>query len=351
MSESMRDDLNAALDAAAENDETADFEETPQEVLIDETPEEVSEEVVEDETLETPEVAETPEEPTAEAEAPVDETEDKPDTRSIKAPMDWGPKEREDWSKIPPHLQKKITAREAEMQTAMANTSDARRTHEDMGRLANTYGAALSGVAGNSPMEVVENLFSTVANLRMGSPIQKAQIITDLVNDYGVDIHALDAALTGTVPEANSNAHLESLIDQRMQPVQQFLSTMQTEEQHRQQQLQQTAVSEVQQFAQNAEFIADVRNDMADLIEMAGQRGYTMPMDEAYNKACALNPQIQEVLTQRQQQAALTGNNNTMASKRAAASSLSGTRVGTGAGAGALSMRDQIAAAWDDHGE
>jgi hypothetical protein len=229
----------------------------------------------------------------------------------------------------------------------MNETAQARQTHGQFTQLANTYGAVLSGVAGNSPMEAVENLFSTVANLRMGNPIQKAQIISDLVSDYGVDIHALDAALTGTMPAQDSNAHLESMIDQRMAPMNQFLQSQQQSIASQQQQVVQAAQQEVGQFSQNAEFFQDVRNDMADLVEMASSRGVHMSMDDAYNKACSLNPQIQGVLAERAKHQQLTGSRNSMESKRRASSGLSGGRIGNDGASGGMSMRQQIANAWD----
>jgi hypothetical protein len=89
---------------------------------------------------------------------------------------------------------------------------------------------------------------------------------------------------------------------------------------------------------------------MADLIDMAGKRGQSMTMIDAYNKACMLNPQIQSVIQQRNETKRLTGSANTMAGKRAAASSISGRQIGNGSGNGSMSMRDTIAAAWDGSG-
>lgn len=336
---SMRDDLNAALEEAGGN-----YDESVQEVMGEEiAPSEPPE--TEEQPTEQPTEESTPDPVKDEAEsAPeVEQT----DNKSTKAPIDWSPKEREDWSKIPRHLQDKIKQRETDTANLMNETAQARQTHGQFTRLTDTYGAVLSGVAGNTPMETVENLFSTVANLRMGSPIQKAQIITDLVNDYGVDIHALDAALTGTMPAQDSNAHLESMIEQRMAPMNQFIASQQQSADQQRQQVVQAAQQEVGQFSQNAEFFQDVRNDMADLVEMASSRGIHMSMDDAYNKACALNPQIQSVLAERAQHQQLTDSRNSMESKRRASSGLSGGRIGTDSVLGGLSMRQQIANAWD----
>ena len=353
----MRDAINGALDAAAEKDENQDFDESPQVVetsAAEETPEhgdyaklDIDDQTAEADTSIAPDVELAASPDTSKA----DEGEPAPQALSgdsIKAPMDWGPQEREQWSKIPRNLQEKVMGREKELNTLMQTTVEARKTHTEFEQLANKYGSVLSGVAGDTPMAAAGNLFDTVANLRMGSPIQKAQIIADLISNFGVDINTLDSALVGAAPTADQSqqAQIEALVAQRMKP---FEDQMGQESAYRQQQetkKQETAISDVQDFAKTAEFLSDVRHDMADLIDMTSARGGTITMEQAYAKACALNPQIQAVIAQRAKQTALTGGQTTMASKRAAASSLNGSRVGVGGNAEG-SMRDTISSAWD----
>ena len=50
------------------------------------------------------------------------------------------------------------------------------------------------------------------------------------------------------------------------------------------------------------EFYNDVRSDMADLLDMAANRGRQMSMQDAYNTACAAHPQISKVMAGRQAQ-------------------------------------------------
>ena len=354
---SMRDDLNAALDGA--DDEN--FDETPQEVISDELESESS---LDTEGTDTPEESAitsddgaTPESepaPETEAAAPTDEaaTADTPAVSgdSVKAPVGWGPKEREDWSKIPRHLQDKVVSREKELNTMLQTTADARKTHEDFGQLANKYGAVLSGVMGNNPMETTANLFDTVANLRMGTPIQKAQIVADLISNFGVDINTLDSAIVGQAPpqEMQQQNQFEQQLNERMAPFEAMLGQQNAYQEQQAQQRQEQANNEVRDFGQNAEFLADVRHDMADMIELAAARGQQMSVQQAYDKACAINPQISSVLQERQQHAQLTSSNNSMAAKRQAASSVNGTRGGTGGGGGSMSIRDTIAASWDN---
>ena len=351
----MREDLNAALDSTAKTDPEQDYEETPQEVLVDE----LEDETTSNDSADTDDTeygeAETPtlegKEPTAET--PAEETKAAGANDSIKAPIDWGPKDRESWSKIPRHLQEKVMAREKEVSALMQNTAAARKTHEEFSSLTQRYGSALAGIAGNTPIEVAENLFSTVANLRMGSPIQKAQIIADMISNFGVDINTLDSAIVGQAPppEQQQNSQLERMLAERLAPFEQMMGQQNAYAQQQKAQQQEAANTEVANFAQNAEFFHDVRMDMADLVDMADRRGYPMTMQEAYDKACALKPEIQAVMAERKHRQSLMAGNNSIASKRLAASSVNGRQIGGGGGSSALSMRDTIASAWDSQGK
>ena len=357
----MRDAINAALDGAADDN---DYDETPQEVMDSDVESESSVDTESADTVEDS-AESTDEGATAESEgdttadtAPADTAAEDATTEdtsavsgdSIKAPVGWGPKEREDWSKIPRHLQEKVMSREKELGTMMQTTADARRTHKEFGDLAQQYGSALSGVMGDTPMETTRNLFSTVANLRMGSPIQKAQIVADLISNFGVDINTLDSAIVGAAPapEQQQNSQFEQQLNARMAPFEEMMGQQNAFQQQQANQRQEAANNEVQSFSQANEFLGDVRNDMADLIEMAGARGQGMTMQQAYDKACAINPQISSVIQERKQRESLMGSSTNMAAKRNAASSVNGNRGGTGGGGSSLSMHDTISAAWDN---
>ena len=52
------------------------------------------------------------------------------------------------------------------------------------------------------------------------------------------------------------------------------------------QQHQDTAPKHVPDFAAGNEFLADVRLDMADLIDMAAKQGRPLNLQQAYDRAC-----------------------------------------------------------------
>ena len=367
----MREDLNSALDEVGEKDETQNFEETAQEVILNESETntdnddsgETSGDVGEVLGAEGEKGEGEGKEETPEIEIDGKTVGDKPPAAekgakelaegdSIKAPVDWGPKEREAWSSIPRPLQEKVMAREKELNSVLQSTVEARKTHQQFSSLATQYGSVLSGMA-NSPLEAAGMMFKTAANLRVGTPIQKAQIIADMIKDFGIDINTLDSAIVGEAPPAHQqeSARIEQLVAERMAPFEQMMGQQNAYANQQKQQAQETANTEVAEFAKTAEFLNDVRNDMADLIDMAAKRGYNMPMQEAYDKACSFKPEIQSVLDERKKRADLLQSNNSIANKRVAASSVNGQQIGAGGGGSAMSLHDTIAAAWDNQGK
>lgn len=359
----MREDFNAAIDS---HDASEELEETQQEVLTEDVSDtgvvdtaevdgetEVIEESVGD--AETPtsaeEVTAEPADSDLQAVAEV-EAEEKPATESLKAPAGWGPKEREQWSKVPPALQARITEREREMADTMAHTKEARDLQQAFQQMGQSYAPLMASEGFNHPMEAMQAAFGTMTNLRMGTPQQKAQEIARIVGQYGVDIEALDSALVGAeMPQQQQanphNAQLEQMLDQRMGPVNQLMETVQQAQQQQQQAKLTEANNQVAQFAQKNEFLPDVREDMADIIELAAKRGVELPLQVAYDRAVAAHPEISQIVAQRASDAQIKGQQQSIQQKRAAASSVSGRQTGTGGG-GPMSLRDQIADAFDN---
>lgn len=264
-------------------------------------------------------------------------------TESTKAPVGWSPKLRESWSKVPAEVQAQIRSREADMDKTMADNAMSRHVHGQMSHLATKYGALMSTEGVSDPVVAAEGMFDTVARLQMGTPQQKAATMAGMIKHYGIDIEALDGALVGTAPAANpANAEIERMVEERMRPINQYL---QQQQEHAGTQSRESANQEVQEFAKTAEFMYDakVRNDMADFVDLASARGEKMPIQEAYQKALATNPEILRILEGRQ----ITTNNASVASKKKAASSIVGRKAGTGEG-GNFSLRDTLASAWGE---
>jgi hypothetical protein len=97
--------------------------------------------------------------------------------------------------------------------------------------------------------------------------------------------------------------------------------TRQQFQQQREMQVQQQAVNEVEQFLSQVEFGSDVREDMADVLEMAAKRGQSLTLQQAYERAVAINDNVRSALSQRQK---LNGmQQQTQAAQRAKAAAVS----------------------------
>jgi len=363
----IREALNESIDTI---DAGSSLEETPQEVITDavEGEQDTSAAIEGDQDNTDPEKEGSAEsegdvtsaEQSAEgAAAPhlqdgTDDQEQDTSKNSIKAPVNWGPQEREQWSKIPRPLQEKIMSREKEMADSMANTKEARQTHEQLSSISQSFAPIMAAEGFSTPMEAMQAAFGVMTTMRMGTPQQKAQEIARLIGQYGVDIESLDNVLVagpqGQAPAAADpqTAALERMLNERLAPVNNLMQQAQQAQQLQQQQRVNQANGEIAKFAEKHEFLADVREDMADIIELASKRGVNVSLEDAYKRACAAHPEISNVISQRERDAQIKGNQQTLDQKRAAASSISGRQLGTGGGGGELSLRDQLNAAFDD---
>jgi predicted phage tail protein len=271
-----------------------------------------------------------------------------------KPPVGWGPELREQWTGLPDGVKQQVHAREQHMAQAMQGTAQARQIAQDFQGMSQKYGSVMAAEGVNNPMQMVDTLFQTVSELRMGSPAQKAQKMAQLIQHYGIDISTLDDSLATVVSgqpapqQQQMDPNVQHMIDQRMQPMNQMMNQLAGMQQNKQRQDQQQAHQEVDQFAANAEFLNDVRHDVADLIDMATRQGRDMPLQEAYDKACAMNPAIANVLAERAQQQNLVNAGKRMNSKKMAASSLAPGNAGGNQTQAPRTMSDALNAAWDD---
>ena len=330
--EAVEDDLTIALAAAWDASEDETDPETPPEPEI--TPAE---------QLEAPPAA--PEEPPGEEQPPAD-----PDTPPIaaegdKAPVGLPPEAREAWKDTPKAVQTAIAKREADYANGIKQYANQAKRADGMDRALAPFSQffAMNGGIG----KVLPGLLQTGSVLQMGSQQQKVEAVAGLIKQFGIDIRALDNQLVGQpMPaEMQQQGQMQQMLDQRLGPLQQQLAGYQQRDQENAQQAQAAIASEVDAFSTNVknEFYNDVRGDMADLMDMAVNRGQNMSMQQAYDKACAMHPTISQIITSRIGAQSVGG-------KRRAASSISGGPGGGGGETAHDSMRAAIEDAWDNTG-
>jgi len=326
-------------------EETDDLRSQLEEAFVDEPEEETVEAEAETEEKATSEEAIAEDEP---AEDKEDEQPEPDGIAEINAPIGFSPESREIWKDVPEAIKLEVQKREKEITEAMANSGESRRTHQAITDLAQSYAPILAAEGAETPMQAIEGLFRTVAELRVGSPQQVASKMADLIGHYGVDISLLDQALAGSPAADPETAKLEQLLDSRLAPLQSLLTEQQQSRTSQEEQAKTAVQQELAEFAQNAEFLADVRYDMADFIDNASKQGRKMDFKEAYDKACAMNPSISKVLSDRAEAERLKAAGETIQGKKEASSSIRSNSGNPDTSATPETLRDEIANLWDE---
>lgn len=246
-----------------------------------------------------------------------------PAATAVKVPQSWPVHIRDKWAGLPPEVQAQVSRREAEVTRVLQESKDARTHMEEFNKVSMPY-RHLIDMEGSDPMKAYGDYLRTAAILRQGQPHMKAHMVASLVQQFGVDINTLDQYLSqllrgGQIPQqgVQSPQHYQ---DPRVDQMFNYLT------QQRQQQefiTNQRADKELEAFEADTanEFYNDVKTAMADLLDYNADRGVVMTLKEAYDTACAMNPNIRQALSQRQI-ASMGTPPDQLAAARAAASSI-----------------------------
>ena len=352
----MSDDRRAII---AEAMEASAAENTPEPIESKEPVEPVTKEPAEPVAKEPTEpVAKEPAEPVAKE--PTESVAKEPTELSdapAKAPQSWKPGAKAQWDKLPPEVRQEVARREHQTSVVLNESAMSRKVASEFQQAVQPYMARIQS-QGVSPTAAVGELLKADYLLSTAPTTQRAQFMAKLISDYGVDLHALDAALSGVVtqqndPQVQIQTQVQQLLQQQLAPYQSLLQ----EKQIREQQEQQNLVKTVESFENNPKYpyFGQVRQDMADLIELSARRNAPITIEQAYNRAIQSDPSLSaEVATQREStlKAELAAKANAQAQRALKASiSVGGAPTGNAGGPPAGSdRRSTIAAAFDSLG-
>ena len=261
-----------------------------------------------------------------------------------KAPVGLSPEAREVWKDAPKALREAIVKRETDYATGIQQYAQKAQRAESMDRALQPF-QQFFATNGNNPAETISGVLQTASVLQMGSPNQKAQAVAQLIKQFSVDIRSLDSLLVGEAPAEGGNDQMGQMLDQRLGPINQFMQGFQQNQQDQRQQAQNEISTEVDAFSVDPknEFYNDLKMDMADLMDLAANRGINMSMQDAYDKAVMMHPQISAIVSGRLGQKQVDN-------KRRAASSISGGPGGPGPVAEVGTTRAALEDAWDNAG-
>lgn len=265
-----------------------------------------------------------------------------------KAPESWSPAAREGWKDLPEATRTQIYKREKEIGMALEDGKLHRKAGERITSITDRYAPIIAAEGNLEPLQAIEEMIKVVATLRMGNPEVRAQKIAQFINAYDVPIDLLDNILSGQQPQAKDDP-VAKLIDERMGPVNQLLQRINQADQNRATESSNTAVTEVQVFRADKanEFYNDVRMDMADFLDAAKRNNREMSLKQAYDRACAMHPEISKIVAKRTADAALITNKDEIARKKAAGSSIMGKQGGASGGQEDQSLHDTLSELYD----
>lgn len=239
-----------------------------------------------------------------------------PPPAELKPPASWKPEVREKWGSVDPTVKQEIHRREYEAQQVLQQGAQQRQFVDAFERVVQPYEMFIRA-ENSTPLQAVQNMMQTAAELRVGTPQSKANLVAGLIKQFAVDIEMLDTLLAGGAAQGGQQAQQplrDPRFDQFLAQQQQMLAQQQQREDHEVRQ-------QMAAFAEAHEFYRDVASTMADLVEMRTRQGQTVDLEKVYEQACKMHDGVVTILTQRA--AAKAGSQQSQAvlrAKRAAAS-------------------------------
>jgi hypothetical protein len=276
-----------------------------------------------------------------------------PAAPELRAPAQWKPGAREKWAGVDAEVKGEINRREREFQAHLQQSAELRNFVSAFENIVRPYEMFIRAENSN-PLQAVSNLMQTAADLRVGTPQSKAELVAGLVTQFAIDPRLLDGALarrlgvatngqagpqTGYLPQTFHDPRVDQILMQQQMYAQQAAEAQQNE-----------IMSGTVEFAGNHEFFEDVRHDMADMVEMAARRGVILPLQQAYDKACAMNPEVSKILASRSQAQSAQGMTRAALRARQAAASVKGDSSPIGSANTPETLRGAIEAAFESSG-
>jgi hypothetical protein len=223
-----------------------------------------------------------------------------PTGASDKAPLGWGPTRDALWAKVPADVRSAISKREHEIQQGMSQAGRIKQVAEEYHQVIMPFEHVIKSM-NSTPRQALTNVMQTATALIVGTQAQKVAVLTEMIERYGVDLPELDKALTASLSKKGSNPQpqqqqaLDPRLLQQLQPLFSLQQRLEQAEGQKQTQLQTEAAEAINSVA-GEQYFADVRDDMADIMEISAKRGVIMTIKQAYDKACQIHPEIGKLM-------------------------------------------------------
>ena len=283
----------------------------------------------------------------------------------VKAPQSWKPAARELAARLPPEFHpilEEAHRRDRETAVALQRAAEVSRAHQGFQESIRPYEAMIRQ-SGAAPEQYVGSLLQAAHALSYGQPAQRAEALAGIVAQYASDLLrpdqtgpdgtpscALDRALVARMAGQRQAAPVAP--EYRDPRVDQLYAAIEQAKTSRAQAAQAAAVSLAESFGATHEFLADVKDDVADIVQVWEQRGLRVDdkaLERAYNIACQQHPEISKILQGRQAVDASRARAPTVQAAKAAAASIKGSAVAASGPAKEMTLRETIEAAMAQH--
>jgi hypothetical protein len=229
----------------------------------------------------TPKAAERADEPQAEEEPPV----------WRRPPASWKKDYHEVWQKADPKMQEYAWQREEQMRAGVEPLLSKAQFADAMQEAISPYMQTIQGL-GLSPDKAVAALMDADHKLRNSDPQTKLMYFQQLAQSYGINLGAMQGQ-QGQMPQQTVDPTVYALQNELNKVRGEVMGWKQQQEMMENQ----TLLNEINQFSLKADHFEDVRPAMIQLL----QSGMAQTLDEAYDKAIRLDPNLFEQVTKAQQ--------------------------------------------------
>lgn len=236
-----------------------------------------------------------------------------PQVKSKEAPFGWTTANKAEFNKLPVHIQDEILRREDETHKTITKHDEERVLGKSMRDVISPYMAIIQA-EGGTPQGAVKDLLNTAYVLRTGSPQQKLGILSQVAQQYGVDLRAI--AQGQTQPQQPSDPHVQALQQQvaEMKKIIDDNQKLQTQQDH--DRLQQI----IGAFAEDPKNVHFSNQKVKAFMKTLLEGGHAQGLQDAYDQAIYALPEIRSTLTPVQAQDQAKRQQEVQAKKKAGSS-------------------------------
>jgi hypothetical protein len=208
-----------------------------------------------------------------------------------RPPASWKKDYHEIWQKADPKMQEYAWQREEQMRAGVEPLLSKAQFADAMQEAIQPYMTTIQGL-GLSPDKAVAALMDADHKLRNSDPQTKLAYFQQLAQSYGINLGAMQGQ-PGQMPQQTVDPNVWALQNELNKVRGEVMGWKQQQEMVENQSL----LSEINQFSLKAEYFEDVRPTMIQLL----QSGVAQTLEDAYDKAVRLDPNLFEQVSKAQQ--------------------------------------------------